>query len=74
MKKLATGIDVVYCSLSFQEFKALAKLGQGQVPDNTDVDIAWVKTIADFATTNKVLLTEVANKASQLITSINAIP
>ena len=74
MKKLASGNSLVYCELTPAEFKIVAKIGQAQVADGTDIDIAWIKQISDFATANKTALQEVSTKAQALITSINAIP
>lgn len=76
MKKLATDSikNIVYCELTTNEFKTLAKVGQAQVPDGSDVNLAWVKQLSDFATANKVALQGVAAKAQELITSISAIP
>lgn len=68
MKKLASGTGKVYCELSDQEFLGLAR--STDVPDGSNVSLAWLVSLKRIADNNKQKLRAIASEANDLSASI----
>lgn len=73
MKKLAYGENVVYVSMTDQEFKGLAGKNHGDVTDGTEISLSHIKQKLDLVDAKQAELTELKTVAQSVVAKITAI-
>lgn len=73
MKKLALGENRVFVELTLSEFQFLANSPARVVPNDTDVDIGWIREIVSIVKDRKQWLVGAKEQAESLALSIGQV-
>lgn len=73
MKKIAYGSNVVFVSLTTNEFKLLASKTYNNVPDGTNVSLVPIKNRLDLIAAKDAELLELKNLSASVVSKLSDI-